>query len=387
MATKYEYHTYTANCGAGRGFSDTQWVAQTFKPVIAHTITEVQLGLYDIVGTVVVEIKAVDVNGKPTGAALATGTGTGIFALSPLVDLVAGTQYAIVIYMQNPGETARIYADRAAGIGQLDWLSTDSGASWAAYAAWGPCNPWPYYHTDLAASFSEWGNPMVAPAVTTQAVTAIALTTATGNGNITDLGNPTATQHGHCWSVSANPTIANSKTENGVPGGTGAFTSDITGLTAETNYHTRAYATNSWGTGYGADRMFTTKKVSKVPAVRTYGVTNIELDSAILIGELTDDGGEACEVGFEWGLTALYGKDTTWQGGKHTGDAFWQLIASLEPDTTYHFRAQARNSVGTGSGEDMVFKTKRREEAEVGVPYSVLNPALLLLMEEEPVFV
>ncbi len=69
--------------------------------------------------------------------------------------------------------------------------------------------------------------------------------------------------------------------------------------------------------------------------------------------------GEPCEVGFQWGPTTLYGKDTTWQGGKQTGDAFWQVIASLEPDTVYHFRAQARNSVGTGTGEDMDPRQKR----------------------------
>ncbi len=51
------------------------------------------------------------------------------------------------------------------------------------------------------------------------------------------------------------------------------------------------------------------------------------------------------------------------------------------------FQAQARNSVGTGNGTDMVFKTKKKEEEEAGVPYPVLNPALLLLMEEEPVFI
>ena len=98
----------------------------------------------------------------------------------------------------------------------------------------------------------------IVPTVTTQAVTDIAPTTATGNGNITNLGTPSATQHGHCWSTSANPTTADSKTENGVPAGTGAFTSTITGLTANTLYHVRAYATNSIGTSYGADVQFTT---------------------------------------------------------------------------------------------------------------------------------
>ncbi len=138
----------------------------------------------------------------------------------------------------------------------------------------------------------------------------------------------------------------------------------------------------NWLYGAAAVALVTPQQVSTVPAVMTYAVTNVGLDSAILIGKLIDDGGEACEVGFQWGLTALYGRDTTWQGGKHTGDSFWQIIASLQPDTTYHFRAQARNSVGTGYGEDLVFKTKRKYEAQAGVPYSLLDPSLLVLIEE-----
>ena len=117
--------------------------------------------------------------------------------------------------------------------------------------------------------------------------------------------------------------------------------------------------------------------------VETYGVTNVELDSAALIGELIDDGDEPCEVRFEWGLTALYGRETTWQGGKHTGDTFWQLIASLEPDTTYHFRAQARNSTASAVGADVAFKTLTEPEAEaIEESYSLVDPSLLLLMEE-----
>jgi len=98
----------------------------------------------------------------------------------------------------------------------------------------------------------------VAPTVTTQAVTDIAVTTATGNGNITDLGTPEATQHGVCWNTGGTPTTADDKTEEGVPEATGAFTSSITGLTANTLYYVRAYATNSEGTSYGDEVSFTT---------------------------------------------------------------------------------------------------------------------------------
>ncbi len=96
------------------------------------------------------------------------------------------------------------------------------------------------------------------PTVTTQAVTDIAPTTATGNGNITDLGGGSVTQHGVCWNTGGTPTTANDKTEEGVAGATGAFTSSITDLIANTLYYVRAYATSEYGTSYGAEVSFTT---------------------------------------------------------------------------------------------------------------------------------
>ncbi len=90
-----------------------------------------------------------------------------------------------------------------------------------------------------------------------QAVTAIGPTTATGNGNVTALGSPNPTQHGVAWSTVANPTISDSHTSDGPVGATGTFTSAITGLTAGTVYHVRAYATNTAGTSYGSDVNFT----------------------------------------------------------------------------------------------------------------------------------
>jgi len=221
---------------------------------------------------------------------------------------------------------------------------------------------------------------IVIPTVTTDPASAIGPVNATLNGTLDNDGGE-ACECGFEWGETdsyGNTTPTESKTSDQT------FLQAIASLNPGITYHFRAFAINSAGTGYGADRTFTTKSA---PVVKTRGVTSIELDSAVLIGELIDDGGEACEVSFQWGLTEMYGNETTWQGGKHTQDGFWHIIASLEPDTTYHFRAQARNIIGTGTGEDMVFKTKKREEAEVGVPYSVLNPALLLLIEEEPVFV
>lgn len=95
-----------------------------------------------------------------------------------------------------------------------------------------------------------------AAAVTTTAASAITTTTATAGGNVTTDGGSSVTARGTCWGTAANPTIAGSHTTDGT--GTGVFTSSLTGLTANTTYHNRAYATNANGTVYGSDLTFTT---------------------------------------------------------------------------------------------------------------------------------
>lgn len=98
------------------------------------------------------------------------------------------------------------------------------------------------------------------PTITTTAVSGINATFATSGGNVTSDGNATITARGVCWSTSQNPTIADSKSSNGT--GTGTFTSSITGLTNNTLYYVRAYATNSVGTSYGNEVSFTTSTSS-----------------------------------------------------------------------------------------------------------------------------
>ena len=94
------------------------------------------------------------------------------------------------------------------------------------------------------------------PTVTTSTVSNITTTTATCGGEVTADGGAEVIERGVCWSVSENPTTADSHTTEGT--GLGTFTSNITNLTASTTYHVRAYATNSVGTVYGNEVIFTT---------------------------------------------------------------------------------------------------------------------------------
>ncbi|HUH58310.1 MAG TPA: BspA family leucine-rich repeat surface protein, partial [Pseudomonadales bacterium] len=108
------------------------------------------------------------------------------------------------------------------------------------------------------------GGELSVLAVSTLAVSDIAATSAIAGGNVTADGGSPVTARGVIWGTSANPTI---ETHTGITAdgdGLGTFTSNITGLTENTTYHVRAYATNADGTEYGVNREFTTDKVTSI---------------------------------------------------------------------------------------------------------------------------
>ncbi len=98
------------------------------------------------------------------------------------------------------------------------------------------------------------------PTLTTTAISNNSSSAATSGGNISSDGGGVITSKGVCWSTSSNPTITNSKTNDGT--GTGVFTSNITSLLPKTLYYVRAYATNSVGTAYGNQVSFTSGSTS-----------------------------------------------------------------------------------------------------------------------------
>lgn len=106
----------------------------------------------------------------------------------------------------------------------------------------------------------------VVPTVTTDDITEISYTTATGGGEVTAAGGADVTARGVCFSTDPEPTVSDSKTTDG--DGLGTFTSSLSGLDDGTMYYVRAYATNSAGTGYGPEVTFTTQ----VPLNRTWNV-------------------------------------------------------------------------------------------------------------------
>ena len=126
------------------------------------------------------------------------------------------------------------------------------------------------------------------PTILTTAITNKTTTSASSGGNITSDGGSAITARGVCWSISQNPTTSDSKTTDGI--GAGIFTSNITGLTANTTYYVRAYAINSQGTAYGAQESFTTSQSVSLATVTTNAVTTYTTTTALLGGNVTGDG-------------------------------------------------------------------------------------------------
>jgi hypothetical protein len=94
------------------------------------------------------------------------------------------------------------------------------------------------------------------PEVLTDTISEIEAYSAIGGGEVTNDFGLAVTERGVCWSTSQNPTVSDNYSSNGT--GTGKFGSVMTGLTTNTTYYVRAYATNSIGTAYGEQVQFTT---------------------------------------------------------------------------------------------------------------------------------
>ena len=265
------------------------------------------------------------------------GSGTGSFT-SQITGLVQGTTYYV-----------RAYATNSAG-------------------------------TSYGAPKTFTTNSVNLPTVTTNNVTNITQTTATCGGNVTNAGGGTVTARGVCWSTGQNPTINNSHTNNGT--GTGSFSSNITGLSPNTTYYVRAYATNSAGTAYGTQKQFKTQ--AYIPTVTTNQVTNIQQNSAVCGGNVVDAGGATVTArGVCWSNTTSLPtiNNSHTNNGSGTG-SFTSTMTGLTAGTTYYVRAYATNSAGTGYGVTRTFTTTASKYAYASkyaptsgyLKYTINNP-------------
>jgi len=198
---------------------------------------------------------------------------------------------------------------------------------------------------------------IVLPTLTTKPIAEITRTSATAGGHIIYDGGSPIVGKGVCWSVSHKPDFTDQFTADGE--GSGIFSTIITGLTPNTVYFLRAYATNSIGTAFGEEISFTTAPIV-LGIVVTVQPSSITRTTAISGGNITlDGGGEITQRGVCWSDSPepVIVTDSFTKNGSGTGE-FESTITGLSPGTKYYLRAYAINSAGIAYGEEFYFNTK-----------------------------
>ncbi len=203
----------------------------------------------------------------------------------------------------------------------------------------------------------------VGPYVTTVQASSVGRTTATLTGHLAEGGRGPITgchfEYGTNESYESGPVPC-------VPGGPygseSTVTAELSGLEPETTYHYRLVASNSAGTGEGADKTITPHFVLEALTGPATSLTNT---SANLTGSYTGDGHDT-KYHFEYGSTEAYGEITPEQdGGAGVGpQTALAPVTGLQPGATYHYRLVATNSFGTTYGQDRTLETFDRPEIE-----------------------
>ncbi|MFK8061318.1 MAG: hypothetical protein AB8B78_14670, partial [Polaribacter sp.] len=138
--------------------------------------------------------------------------------------------------------------------------------------------------------------PTTVPTITTTVANSILANSVTLAGNVTADGGANVTERGIVFAVTSannNPEIGGTGvTKNTNGNGTGLFSENISGLTANTSYSFKAYAINSEGTNYGNVLTFTTPKANQTItfgalASKTFGDSSFALTASASSGLTT----------------------------------------------------------------------------------------------------
>lgn len=268
-----------------------------------------------------------------------------------------------LVWGTSPNPTLPSVNSTTNGLGYLPFTNTITGLQAATI----------YYVRAYSISNSNtyYGNQVtfttLPPVVTidASAVSSINCSGAVSGGIIT---GPCAniTARGVCWSTAVNPTIAlTTVTNNGT--GTGAFSSQLTGLQPATLYYVRAYATYGAITVYSNQISFTSTAFSP-PAVTTISSSPQGLEYINLQGNVTSSGcvGSIIERGFVYRMantspapvpTGIGGANLRLTAaGNAIGNYTYQFNGIL-PNRFYSYRAYVITANDTVLGGVQFFST------------------------------
>ena len=196
------------------------------------------------------------------------------------------------------------------------------------------------------------------PTVLTLDVTEVTTHSAQVSCNVVNDGGSPVIDRGVAYDIYPNPKASGTRCKAGT--GIGKYTCSLTELQDNKRYYVRAYARNDIGIKYGKEMSFMTIKELLPPSIITSDITDISGTSAIVKGNVTNDGGvNITEFGIVYGTSQNPTiNDNNKVIGEGKMDAFACTLTDLQENTAYYARAYAINEIGVGYGEDKSFMTK-----------------------------
>lgn len=199
------------------------------------------------------------------------------------------------------------------------------------------------------------------PAVTSATVSNISYSHATVTAEATFDGGSVINAKGFCWSTDSNPGFSDQCTDVG--SGLGPFDAQITNLDQNSQYYVRSFATNSLGSTFGEQQVFTTRKLASPTAMDASGVdavsftatwTPVEDADRYLLDVSTNQQFTTYLSGFE---------------SRDVGNASSFSIDQLTPGTEYFYRVRT----GAETTESAPSNTKAVSTIDVSADHSKIN--------------
>ncbi len=212
-----------------------------------------------------------------------------------------------------------------------------------------------------------------APNVSSPRATSITNTTGTLGASIVLLNSDNATERGIYYSTTsgfANGT-GTKVSETGTFSAIGTFTLPVTGLTENTIYYFKGFATNIAGTGYSNQGTFTTTNVPPTIALPT--VSSVTNTTAILGASITAlNSSTATERGIYYSTTDGFANGTGTKvsetGAFSSTDPFTISVTGLTPNTTYYYKGFVTDAAGSGYTVQDTFITTNIFPPTVALP-------------------
>ncbi|MGE5343161.1 MAG: choice-of-anchor Q domain-containing protein [Candidatus Omnitrophota bacterium] len=264
----------------------------------------------------------------------------------------AGTEFCI----QETGTGKYVQSDGTLGVAEVWQTATNWGTKTVVGLTTGSTYTFQVKarnggSAETAYGATASGTPVSAPTVTTQAAGDLTANSATGNGTIAATNGANATTRGVIYYTYTNTdkAIGDAGVTNVSSAGdfgTGAFTASLTSLSVNTQYNARAYATSTYGTGYGARVAFWT--LANAPAAPTVNnPTLTTLDVAVNVNgnpAITEFCIQETSTGKYVQSDGSLGVAEVWQTATNWGT---KTVTGLTTASTYTFQVKARDGGGT----------------------------------------